>query len=194
MHKFRDELEAKTLLVAKVGGSLFDLPDLRARLLGWLDTVRDQRVLLVPGGGRAVDVVRELQSTHQLSDQSSHWLAVRTLAVHAHFLAELLSAPVVASPNGSLSVLDAYAFLQADEGQPAALEHTWRVTSDAIAARAAVVFGGRVALLKSVPLGERSWPSAVAEGLVDPVFAEIVSQARIEAAWVNLRNTVVANQ
>ena len=53
-------------LVAKVGGSLFDLPDLRQRLNRWLVAQADTPVLLIPGGGELADAVRNLHRTHGL--------------------------------------------------------------------------------------------------------------------------------
>lgn len=52
------------LVVVKVGGSLFDLPDLGPRLRAWLKTLRTADVLLVPGGGPTADVVRSLDRAH----------------------------------------------------------------------------------------------------------------------------------
>jgi aspartokinase-like uncharacterized kinase len=82
-----------TLMVAKVGGSLFDLQDLRDRLRRWLATVAGP-VLLVPGGGEGADVVRRLDRVHGLDDEAAHGLALRVLSVSAHLLAGLIGAPV----------------------------------------------------------------------------------------------------
>ena len=45
-------------VVVKVGGSLFDLPHFGRRLRRWLDTLPQQRAVLVPGGGIAAESVR----------------------------------------------------------------------------------------------------------------------------------------
>ena len=78
------------MTVVKVGGSLFELPDLGPRLSSWLQTVADPEILLVPGGGRLADEVRRLDRQHQLGEETSHWLALRALTVGAEFLARLL--------------------------------------------------------------------------------------------------------
>src|SRR4051812_35818845 len=77
-------------IVMKVGGSLFDLPDLRERLHFVLAAFNDANVLLVPGGGAAADTVRALERVHRLGEEAAHWLAIRTMSLHAHFLGELL--------------------------------------------------------------------------------------------------------
>jgi aspartokinase-like uncharacterized kinase len=187
------------LLVAKVGGSLLDLLDLGPRLERWLATGGPARpgvpgipagrdVLLVPGGGATADVVRRLDACHGLGPERAHWLALGAMALNAHFLAALVSSwdrqPCLSAPKrtGRLPVprvLDALAFARADEGRPGCLPHSWEVTSDAIAARVAVVAGaGELVLLKSVDVPEGiDWEEAGRRGLVDPAFAGVVRQA-----------------
>src|SRR3954447_24129718 len=88
-------------IVVKVGGSLYDLPDLGPRLAAWLGTLPEP-VLLVPGGGAMADVVRDLDRCHGLGEAISHELALRSLTMNAWFLAALLSRTAV----GSVSVCD----------------------------------------------------------------------------------------
>jgi aspartokinase-like uncharacterized kinase len=179
------------LVVAKVGGSLFDQPDLGERLRRWVGQV-DAPVLLVPGGGAGADVIRQLDQAHRIGEEAAHWLALRVLTVNAHFLAALLDAPVQFEPGKPplpLAVLDPHAFCQADEGGPGALPHSWHVTSDSIAARVAERSGARLALLKSIELpSEITWEIAGHGGQVDEVFANVVARAGLRVKWVNLRS------
>ena len=180
-----------SLLVAKVGGSLFDLSDLRDRIRVWQSRLAGSPVLLVPGGGRAADAVRCLDLAHQLGEANAHWLALRALAVNAHFLSALLGIEVISTPvqlNGPIAVLDAHAFSQMDEAKIGALEHSWRVTSDSVAARVAAVVGGHLVLLKStdLPVG-MSWNEASRAGLVDEAFSSVVTDNRVRVLWINLR-------
>jgi aspartokinase-like uncharacterized kinase len=176
--------------VAKVGGSLYDLPDLRNRLQKWTGGLGSE-VLLIPGGGAAADVVRKLDATHNLTEDASHWLAIRMLTVNAHFLATLLNVPVVGGlpeVRTPLAVLDPFTFLTADEGHPGALAHRWEVTTDSIAARVACVACAELALLKSIELPPGlEWDDAARLRLVDPEFSRIVSAGGLRPAWVNLR-------
>jgi aspartokinase-like uncharacterized kinase len=185
------------VVVAKVGGSLFDLPDLRQRLLTWASRVEAERAVLVPGGGGAADVVRALDQIHRLGESAAHWLAIRALTVNAHFLATVLGVPVVESPNDSgpsrVAVLEPHAFCRADEGHPGAIEHSWKVTSDAIAARVAAVAGGPLVLLKSVELPDGcTWEDAGSTGFVDEAFADVVRCHALTVQWVNLRRPAFA--
>lgn len=160
--------------VVKVGGSLFLLPQLRHRLSTFLPAI------LVPGGGACADAVREWDAVHGLGDETAHWLALRACSVNAQMLAALTGLPLISHPRGGCGVLDAFAFLQADEGQPGALPHSWDATSDSIAARAAEVAGSALILLKSTE-------SDGATDLVDPLFPSIVKRAGLKVRVVNLR-------
>jgi aspartokinase-like uncharacterized kinase len=169
-------------LVVKVGGSLFDLPQLGARLRAWLEEQAAGGVILVPGGGAAADVVRQLDRAHGLGEEAAHWLAVCALTLNAHFLHALLAgAPVSEQVEevGGACILDVHAFLRRDEGRPGCLPHRWEVTSDAIAARVALVVGAReLVLLKSVTLPAGvSWEEAARRGFVDEWFAKVLAEA-----------------
>jgi len=184
--------------VVKVGGSLFDLPDLARRLTTWLHEVAGPEVLLVPGGGVTAHAVRSLDAWQQLGEDKAHWLALRSLSLNAHFLAALLPRAKVigaleecepAWRDGTVPVVDAYRFAEADEGQPGCLPHHWTVTSDSVAARVAIVAAAtRLILLKSVtiPTG-LDWAEAARRGFVDSYFATVLEGAALDVAAVNFK-------
>jgi aspartokinase-like uncharacterized kinase len=190
-------------IVVKVGGSLFDWPELRPRLLGFLDKLPINRMLVVPGGGPTANAIRHLDRLHALGEEASHWLALRAMALNAHFLAELLAPaqivqdPAACSPawrQGRRAILDGHAFARAEERDHPAdvLPHCWAVTSDSLAARAAVVAGAmQLVLLKSVTVPPATtWAEAARRGWVDPAFPKLVAQARggFNVQAVNLRD------
>jgi aspartokinase-like uncharacterized kinase len=178
------------MLVAKVGGSLYDLPDLGARLRGWVGECADD-VLLVPGGGPLADAVRALDRTHALSEEASHWLALGAMALAARFLARLLpGSREVSDPRcvQGCCLLDALAFVRADEGRLGCLPHCWAATSDTVAARAAEVAGAaELVLLKSMEFAGDDWDDAARTGFVDHLFASVVRRGRLRVRVVNLR-------
>ncbi len=193
------------LTIVKVGGSLYDLPDLGPRLGRWLREQAGERVVLVPGGGDTADVVRGFHRTHGVGEELCHWLALRALSLNAHFLAGLLelasggrqAAEVIedlgACPAvwqaGRTPVLDLFAFALADEGRPGWLPHRWTVTSDSLAARVAVVAGARrLILLKSVAIPpEMGWAEAARRGHVDEAFPGVVQEAALEVRAILFR-------
>ncbi len=176
------------LTVVKVGGSLYDLPDLGPRLGRWLREQAGERTILIPGGGDTADVVRGFHRTHGVGEERCHWLALRALSLNAHFLQGLVAGGMVVEDLGECSaaweagrtpVLDLFAFAVADEDRVGCLPHSWTVTSDALAARVAAVAGARkLVLLKSIaiPAG-MAWPEAARLGYVDGAFAGVVREA-----------------
>jgi len=171
--------------VVKVGGSLFDLPDLGSRLRKWLAERPAGDLLVVPGGGPAADIVRAFDRLHALGEERAHWLALSALALNARFLASLLPDAVVvrqvqpraANPlQRKIPILDPYAFAHADDGRPGCLPHGWAVTSDSLAVRAARLAGAaELILLKSVTLPANiDWAEAAERGLVDAYFPKAV--------------------
>jgi aspartokinase-like uncharacterized kinase len=187
-------------VVVKVGGSLYDLPDLGPRLRRWLTTCNTSNILLVPGGGSTADVIRHLDQVHRLGEEEAHWLALRALTLNAHLLQRLLPEAVVIGGSAQelrrrdrprWAIVDAHAFAVEDESQPGHLPHVWDATSDAVAARVAVVSGARrLVLLKSISLPEgMDWDTAAREELVDGVFASLIEVPDVvgEVWLVNLR-------
>jgi 5-(aminomethyl)-3-furanmethanol phosphate kinase len=182
------------LTVVKVGGSLFNLPELQGKLRQMIDSLAGQRILLVPGGGAAADLVREWHPIHALGREKSHWLALHAVQLNAELLQQLVPRSVqVKHPREAttrcVAILQVHAFLKQDERSDDSLPHTWDTTTDAIAARAAQVGNAtRLIMLKSVDLPPRiHWEDAVVAGYVDPIFPQIVSRAGLCVEWINLR-------
>src|ERR1700722_3046111 len=171
---------AEAVLVLKVGGSLYDLPDLGPRLRRFLASLGEGGRLIVPGGGPTTDAIRLFDRDHGLGPETSHWLALRACTVNAHFLARLIvGSPIVTSPAEcrGICILDPFAFVSDDDGRPGCLPHCWDATSDSVAARAAVVARAGLVLLKSVTMNEDDdWHAAARAGHVDPVFPGIVQE------------------
>lgn len=167
------------MIVVKVGGSLYDSPQLGPALRAFVASLGPSEVLLVPGGGDVADAVRALDRTHALGEEAAHWVALRSLGVTAAFLTSLIG----------LRVLDPFAFALEDEARPGALPHTWAVTTDSIAARAALVFGAeRLVLLKSVDVPPGTpWHEAAERGWVDAHFPEIAPLLKCPVELLNFR-------
>ncbi|HZZ78631.1 MAG TPA: hypothetical protein VFE62_08935 [Gemmataceae bacterium] len=181
----------RDLIVAKVGGSLYDWPGLGDVLRSWLASVGGCDVMLIPGGGATADVIRDFHRTHPLDEHASHWLAIHALSLNARFLQWLVpESRVTADRAAGVTILDAWPFFDADERRPDPLPHSWQVTSDSLAVRAAVLLGAReLILLKSIDWSGADWREASQAGVVDGYFPEAMAQApaTLEVRVVNLR-------
>ena len=155
---------SEALRIVKVGGSLFDLPDLPQRLHKWLQTQTGGINVLLAGCGAMGNCVRELDARFQLREHISHGMCVDLLAATTRLLAGLLPATSVLEdwerlakrtlPLGASSVVifNPVRFLHQEEaklaGEP--LPTGWDVTTDSIAARLAeVTRADDLVLLKS---------------------------------------------
>lgn len=145
--------------VVKLGGSLFDLPDLRERLAAYRSAEMGSEAMLVVGGGEAAESVRRFDRLHGLDASAGHWLAVRAMQLNAMMLAAVLDrVRVVGDPetcraawaNAELAIMEPMAWLEAEEAAGVHVPHHWQFTSDSIAALAARrLEAQRLTLLKS---------------------------------------------
>jgi aspartokinase-like uncharacterized kinase len=142
--------------VVKVGGSLAaSPPELRSLCRALADAGERHPLLVVPGGGRFADAVREHDARFSLRPQAAHAMAVLAMDQFGYALGDLIGgarltrdtragAPVAPGPVRIL--LPAELVLAHDP-----LPNSWQVTSDSIAAWVAGLAGARrLVLLKSV--------------------------------------------
>lgn len=181
--------EEPPVTVYKVGGSLFDMPDLFPRL-NLLFASEQTWPLVVSGGGAAADVVREWDRVHSLGENQSHRLAIQSLALGSAFLADRLRGRIVSDRQAAhaawharqIAVLDVARFLDSEVADGAVpLPASWDVTSDSIAAWVAARWPAKLALVKSAS------PDRVQAPYVDRYFAE-ASAALKQVDWINLRD------
>ena len=139
--------------VLKVGGSLWRRPSRIKRLMAALTTLAPPHTLVVvPGGGAFADQVRRADHRFALDPSSSHWMAILAMDQSAHLLRPLAPrARLIRDPEeiaiGRLNVLAPSGWLLRADPLP----HSWRVTSDSIAAWVAGALRARLLiLLKSV--------------------------------------------
>ncbi|HWB09635.1 MAG TPA: hypothetical protein VG826_10435 [Pirellulales bacterium] len=181
--------------IIKLGGSLLDLPDLAGVMRRWLARQVPTANVVLVGGGRLADALRQYDRLHGLSDLDAHWLAIRAMELNGRLLASLLkeadwidSLEAIAERTEPLSILNPYIFMRQDERSAAPMPSGWHVTSDSIAARAAEHSrAGELVLLKSaLPTVPATIAAAVAEGYVDPSFPA-ASRLLPRIRCVNLR-------
>jgi aspartokinase-like uncharacterized kinase len=143
-------------IVLKVGGSLGCSEGL-AVLCKEISRLGNRRgLLVVPGGGEFADQVRNYYQRYHLSETAAHRMALLAMDQYGCLLgdlipdsvlvADLLSARVIAARGQVPILLPASLVIQADP-----LPHSWKVTSDSIAAWVAGLAQiARLILLKDV--------------------------------------------
>lgn len=170
------------MIVVKVGGSLYDHPRLGPGLRAYLDSLALEEVLVVPGGGPFAEAVRTFDRLHHIGEEAAHWLAIHSMDLAAEFLRSFDLGPRV-------RILNSFEFLREDDSQPGALPHSWDVTSDSIAVRAAIVHRAtRLVILKSVDVAPgTAIEEADAREWVDSHFRRVVADATFPIELVNFR-------
>ena len=128
-----------SLIVIKIGGSLIKSARELVRVLHRYASDKEERILIVPGGGVFADTVRTASDTYGISDEAAHWMAVLAMDQYGHYLADGTKASLVTdigeeSIRAGVSVLLVYDLLKrSDSGEGSGIEHTWNATSDTIA-------------------------------------------------------------
>ena len=183
--------------VLKLGGSLLSDDAWIDRMRHWLAGEDAAENVLVVGGGRLADCVREIDRVSPLDVTEAHWFCVAAMAINGRNVAQQLGvgitsvATLLTSPqNAQLAVLDVWRFLTDEEPRLVAepLPAAWDVTSDSIAARVAEVLrADELVLLKSC-MPTHDDRRALAEACyVDPYFP-CASAALRSVRYVNLRD------
>ena len=177
---------AHGLLILKLGGSLLE----SGRLVPVLDIVakRKRPVIVVPGGGKFADQVRQSQAQNGFDDASAHRLALFAMHQMANVICTRSPhfAPAatkeefgLAGVNGLVPVWLPSAMAGADKAIP----KSWDMTSDSLAAWLAAATGAKdVALVKSCPIDPQAKLECLTRtGTVDPLFQTYVERAGL--AW-----------
>jgi aspartokinase-like uncharacterized kinase len=167
--------------VIKAGGSLFDFEAFPQAWRRWLAEQPPAVNILIAGGGKLADVIREADQAWGLGDETAHWLCIDLLAASARLLAAILTDArleddwerllqrVKERRGGPPIVFCPVRFLQQREDRfpPQALPHGWNVTTDSIAARiAGILDADELVLLKSADSPAHAQPPYVDEYFV----------------------------
>jgi len=177
--------------VIKIGGSLYDAPELPR----WLDAVASHATgstVLVAGGGPFADQVRAAQARWKFSDADAHLMAVYSMEQYARvFLAMEPRLVPARSPEEIESALAAgrvpvwfpARMVERQQG----IEPVWDFTSDSLSAWLAGRIGARdLALVKSVtpPAGVHPASKLAAQGIVDRRFPDLLGAGNFAAWWL----------
>lgn len=181
--------------VIKIGGSLQSSSSIVevCDAISELSTIYD--LVVVPGGGKFADLVRDFQNDYSLSDETAHLMALRAMELYGLTLNELISELSLAKSLATASD-GSTVFLPLKEVKDSELESSWRVTSDSISAWVCGELGceklvliKRVdgirrskKLLSSIKVGELE---EMEQSVVDPKLSEILKNYGISCWIVN---------
>ena len=124
------------MIVVKLGGSLYQKPELKQWLAVLSRFAKQQPIVIVPGGGPFSDQVRSAQQCHQFTDHHAHHMAILAMAQFGLLITGIepdcqpfyLPVDTTREPK-QLSVWLPDKQLLSESG----LNHSWDITSDSLA-------------------------------------------------------------
>jgi 5-(aminomethyl)-3-furanmethanol phosphate kinase len=170
--------------VVKLGGSLAQSGELRT-WLAVLASAGAGRAVVVPGGGKFADAVRDAQREQGFDDVSAHRMAL--LAMEQYGLMLTGMEPVLVAAGDSQAIARALQEERVPVWMPSAMAlgcadipATWEATSDSLAAWLARALGAsRLIVVKSVRFAQTRAAAGelVRHGWVDPMFPRLAANA-----------------
>ena len=172
--------------IVKLGGSLLENSNMPFELHDWLARQPISQNIIVVGGGRMADEIRQWDQRFSLGNTPAHWLCIQVMSITANALATALktvplfdSLEKAAQLTGQKTtcVLDVLKFLRHEEPHRPGIRipHDWCVSSDSIAARIAnVLSADELVLLKSAaPPKDLTIASAAKHDYVDKFLPKL---------------------
>ncbi len=177
--------------VVKIGGSLQNSDC----LTGWLEGVLrygSGKVVIVPGGGKFADAVRQSQSKLGFDDASAHKMALLAMEQTAHLFSglapELRLVSDITSIHHCLADKGVAVWLPYKEvARQPQIPASWDVTADGLAAWLAIQLRfSSLLLVKSIPLptGNPTFDKLVELGLIDPFIARLSHVSDLKISWM----------
>jgi aspartokinase-like uncharacterized kinase len=185
--------------IIKIGGSMLLRSNLATAVNHWLDAHPADQTMIIIGGGKLIDAVRELDQQHAMDPQQTHWMCVDLLTATASFAADVLGCPLIKTeqawkemlhlgkmlPSSQMlslpTVITPAVFYNKSTNVPdTRIPHDWRTTTDSIAALLAhQVDADELVLLKSCPIDPQMSLVQLAEaGIVDEALPEVARELR----------------
>jgi hypothetical protein len=138
-------------VVIKIGGSLDKISYLNKLSLILRKITKNYHCVIIPGGGKFADTIRNFDKRFHFSNKLSHRMAILAMSQYGLYLSGLMKIPVTEEikdfkKEKLIIFLPAKYMLEKDP-----LENSWDVTSDSIAAHIAQKLGvKKLVLVKDV--------------------------------------------
>lgn len=120
------------MIVVKLGGSLYNTPELKLWLQTLAEISKSTTIVIVPGGGPFANQVREAQTLHHFNDTAAHHMALLAMK---QFGLMLIALEAKCQPFKALQPEQALSVWLPDDSllSEAGLTHSWDLTSDSLA-------------------------------------------------------------
>lgn len=174
------------MIVVKLGGSLYNTPELRLWLTALADYSTQQSILIVPGGGPFADQVRRAQELHHFNDDIAHHMALiamKQFGLLLHSLSakcQLINGLETPSAPFSIWLPNDDLLLESE------LKKSWDISSDSIALWLANKFNAeQLFLIKRPSIQTASIAELTSSSVIDAGFAQLFSEKTITTKILN---------
>ena len=176
-------------IVVKLGGSLYDSPELTTWLTKLAEYAQKQAVIIVPGGGPFADGIRAAQALHGFSDKIAHHMALLAMKQFGLLLIGLASncqAFTISPPTqAALSVWLPDDSLLLDSS----IEQSWDISSDSLALWLTQrISAQQLLLIKRSQTSEYSIGQLTKSGILDQGFSKLFSKNPVTAKVIHYKN------
>lgn len=152
------------MFVVKIGGSLLELPKLETVLRQIKQ--QDLPIVLLPGGGKFADIVRQEQKQYGFSDKAAHKMAIQAMQQYAELLHDISDIDFFDSKKNILrpAIFPPLELLSYQWRIP----ENWTVTSDSLAVLLAEELNAeKCMLLKACEIIDTDVQSLLRQGIID---------------------------
>lgn len=172
------------LVLLKIGGSFFkkDSSSSLNELAEVISAAEEYKFIIVSGGGRAADLVRDFDSRHNLNNKTAHFAAITAMEMNSYLLADFFNDHSFFATEFDLkSSINIFLPLNYyKKFNP--LPQSWQVTSDSIALELAL----RIKAEKLILIKQRNYEAETLALKADKKqFAEITAKKISENGLVD---------
>lgn len=176
------------MIVVKLGGSLYNTPELKRWLQTLADISKSTPIVIVPGGGPFADQVREAQTLHHFNDAAAHHMA---LVAMKQFGLMLIALEAKCQPFNPLMPEQALSVWLPEDSllSEAVLTHSWDLTSDSLALwLAAKLQAEQLFLVKHIHVSTASIQQLTTNHVIDVSFADLFAYYSIPTRIIHYQS------
>jgi aspartokinase-like uncharacterized kinase len=177
------------MIVVKLGGSLFDTPE----LIAWMQSLavysKQIPIVIVPGGGPFADQVRTADIYYNLKDKTAHQMALLAMKQFGLLLADI--EPTAKLINQNEKVTSALSIWLPDDSLLAEskLPHSWDISSDSIALwLASKLAAQQLLLVKRSQTATSSITQLTSNSIIDAGFSKLFASNKIDTKILHYAN------
>lgn len=176
------------MIVVKLGGSLYNTPELKRWLQILADSSISTPIVIVPGGGPFADQVREAQTLHHFNDTVAHHMA---LIAMKQFGLMLTALEAKCQPFNALKPEQALSVWLPDDSllSDLVLSKSWDLTSDSLALwLASKLEAEQLFLIKHVQVSTPSIQQLTTQNVIDRSFAGLFANHSIPTRIIHYQS------